>query len=222
MNIQKLLKHVFREKMIEHSDLYLKSDVAKFILGDAKCCFCSNHYFDGMNKLCHQTINDSNCEKGVSQYLQSLIYSDNHPISDFMVNKKFYSFRNYFEWNLMVRFISLFIHEGLRFDDTLFASGKFKLSKYENRTNDYVDIFENPEIYKARFYIISTAYQKYVSYSSEMITEYPDARSEVAKNIYEFLSNCVNLYISENKVSKEFKESSHICIDIARMLGYLK
>lgn len=43
----------------------------KAVLGQGKCNRCSNCYWDGTQAKCHKNINESSCELGVKEYLES-------------------------------------------------------------------------------------------------------------------------------------------------------
>ena len=54
---------------------YIKSlsgeEFLKVVSGVGKCKRCSNSYWDGNQELCHKNINDSSCELGLKEYLES-------------------------------------------------------------------------------------------------------------------------------------------------------
>lgn len=54
---------------------YIKSlsgeEFLKVVSGVGRCKRCSNSYWDGNQELCHRNINDSSCELGLKEYLES-------------------------------------------------------------------------------------------------------------------------------------------------------
>lgn len=60
-----------RDLFIEKLSKSDTTQIARIINGEGKCTRCSNHYWDWNQNKCHKNINDSNCEQGQAEYLDS-------------------------------------------------------------------------------------------------------------------------------------------------------
>lgn len=65
-------REIFMEKL-EAADM---SRFINMITGCGKCTRCSNSYWDGNASRCHKDANNSSCEEGISQYMESRVGED--------------------------------------------------------------------------------------------------------------------------------------------------
>lgn len=54
-------------------------NIPDILQGFCKCSHCTNHYWDGGAAFCHQNANDSNCNKGINEWM-SLTTTDYYDI----------------------------------------------------------------------------------------------------------------------------------------------
>lgn len=81
-----------REMFLEKLKSVDMHDFVNFIIGYGKCTRCSNYYWDGIHGECHKNLNNSTCEEGIAQFMES-------KVGENLQNKyhKVYSgFRSYF------------------------------------------------------------------------------------------------------------------------------
>lgn len=80
-------REVFMEKLQESSI----EDFIHLTTGGGKCLRCSNYFWDGNYTGCHKNINDSSCEAGIAEYLESEVGTN----LQVKYNKKYGAFRSY-------------------------------------------------------------------------------------------------------------------------------
>ncbi len=60
-----------RDLFIEKLSKSETAQIIRIMNGAGKCTRCSNHYWDWNLRKCHKNINDSDCEQGQAEYLDS-------------------------------------------------------------------------------------------------------------------------------------------------------
>lgn len=80
-----------REKFIEKLKTADTESFINLITGCGKCARCSNSFWDGNCTGCHKNINNSSCEEGMAQYMESRV-GENLQVK---YHKKYGAFRSY-------------------------------------------------------------------------------------------------------------------------------
>lgn len=80
-----------KEVFIKNLNEANMSHFVDLIIGCGKCNRCSNFFWDGNYTGCHKNMNDSSCEEGIAQYMESRV-GENLQVK---YHKKYGTFRSY-------------------------------------------------------------------------------------------------------------------------------
>lgn len=97
-----------REVFTETLQKATTEEFVRLTTGCGKCGRCSNHFWDGSVTPCHQNINNSNCNEGYAEWLESYVGEDLQE----KYNKKYWYFRDHTSAQLSRQIVDILYSTG--------------------------------------------------------------------------------------------------------------